>query len=181
MSATLSERNRWGVDLEITLPLIDSGQRQANISQARIALEQSRLGREQQRRQIIQQIRDATRRVHEAERQIDLRQAALEFAQRTYDVEQSRFELGLADSQQLLPSPRQFDAGPDQRPRRGHRLPAPAQKRAARHYGRAQRASALVSQAKFKYKGGPSCSTQTWAALFSSANNARIKRLFVVF
>ena len=96
------ERNRWGVDLQITLPLIDSGQRQANISQARIALEQSRLGREQQRRQIIQQVRDATRRVHEAERQIDLRQAALEFAQRTYDVEQSRFELGLADSQQLL-------------------------------------------------------------------------------
>ena len=96
------ERNRWGVDLQITLPLIDSGQRQANVSQARIALEQSRLGREQQRRLIIQQIRDATRRVHEAERQIDLRQAALEFAQRTYDVEQSRFELGLADSQQLL-------------------------------------------------------------------------------
>ncbi|MDE2740611.1 MAG: TolC family protein [Gemmatimonadota bacterium] len=96
------ERNRWGVDLQISLPLIDSGQRQANISQARIALEQSRLGREQQRRQIIQQVRDATRRVHEAERQIDLRQAALEFAQRTYDVEQSRFELGLADSQQLL-------------------------------------------------------------------------------
>ncbi len=96
------ERNRWGVDLQITLPLIDSGQRQANVSQARIALEQSRIGREQQRRQIIQQIRDATRRVHEAERQIDLRQAALEFAQRTYDVEQSRFELGLADSQQLL-------------------------------------------------------------------------------
>ena len=96
------ERNRWGVDLQITLPLIDSGQRQANISQARIALEQSRIGREQQRRLIIQQVRDATRRVHEAERQIDLRQAALEFAQRTYDVEQSRFELGLADSQQLL-------------------------------------------------------------------------------
>jgi len=96
------ERNRWGVDLQISLPLIDSGQRQASISQARIALEQSRLGREQQRRLIIQQVRDATRRVHEAERQIDLRQAALEFAQRTYDVEQSRFELGLADSQQLL-------------------------------------------------------------------------------
>ena len=96
------ERNRWGVDLQITLPLIDSGQRRASVSQARIALEQSRLTREQQRRQIIQQIRDATRRVHEAERQIDLRQAALQFAQRTYDVEQSRFELGLADSQQLL-------------------------------------------------------------------------------
>ena len=96
------ERNRWGIDLEITLPLIDSGQRQADISQARIALEQSRIIREQQRRQIIQEVRDATRRVHEAERQIDLRQAALEFAQRTYDVEQSRFELGLADSQQLL-------------------------------------------------------------------------------
>ena len=96
------ERNLWGVNLQITLPLIDSGQRRATVSQARIALEQSRLTREQQRRQIIQQIRDATRRVHEAERQIDLRQATLQFAQRTYDVEQSRFELGLADSQQLL-------------------------------------------------------------------------------
>ncbi len=96
------ERNRWGVDLQITLPLIDSGQRRANVNQARLALEQSRLAREQQRRQIVQQIRDGTRRVHEAERQIDLRQAALQFAQRTYDVEQSRFELGLADSQQLL-------------------------------------------------------------------------------
>ena len=55
------ERNRWGVDLQITLPLIDGGQRRANVSQAHIALEQSRLTREQQRRQIIQQIRDATR------------------------------------------------------------------------------------------------------------------------
>ena len=96
------ERNLWGVNLQITLPLIDSGQRRATVSQARIALEQSRLTREQQRRRIIRQIRDATRRVHEAERQIDLRQATLQFAQRTYDVEQSRFELGLADSQQLL-------------------------------------------------------------------------------
>ena len=96
------ERNQWGVELQISLPLIDGGQRRANVSQARIDLEQSRIAREQQRRLIIQQIRDATRRVHEAERQIDLRQAALEFAQRTYDVEQSRFELGLADSQQLL-------------------------------------------------------------------------------
>ena len=96
------ERNRWGVELRVILPLIDSGQRRANVSQARIDLEQSRITHEQQRRQIIQEIRDATRRVHEAERQIDLRQAALEFAQRTYDVEQSRFELGLADSQQLL-------------------------------------------------------------------------------
>ena len=74
------ERNLWGVNLQITLPLIDSGQRRATVSQARIALEQSRLTREQQRRQIIQQIRDATRRVHEAERQIDLRQATLQFA-----------------------------------------------------------------------------------------------------
>ena len=55
-----------------------------------------------QRRQIVRQIRDATRSLSEAERQIELRQAALEVAARTYDVEQSRFELGLADSQQLL-------------------------------------------------------------------------------
>ena len=86
----------------MNLPLIDGGQRSASLSQARIALEQSRISREQQRRQIVRQIRDATRNLSEAERQIELRQAALEVAARTYDVEQSRFELGLADSQQLL-------------------------------------------------------------------------------
>ena len=96
------ERNQWGVNIQVALPIIDSGQRRANLSQARIALEQSRISREQQRRQIVRQIRDATRNLNEAERQIDIRQAALQFAQRTYDVEQSRFELGLADSQQLL-------------------------------------------------------------------------------
>ena len=96
------ERNRWSVNIQVALPLIDSGQRRASLNQARIALEQSRISREQQRRQIIRQVRDATRNLSEAERQIDLRQAALRFAQRTYDVEQSRFELGLADSQQLL-------------------------------------------------------------------------------
>ena len=98
------ERNQWSVNIQVALPIIDSGQRRANLSQAHIALEQSRITREQQRRQIIRQIRDATRNLNEAERQIDLRQAALQFAQRTYDVEQSRFELGLADSQQLLQS-----------------------------------------------------------------------------
>lgn len=96
------ERNQWSVNIQVTLPLIDNGQRRASLSQAHIALEQSRLSREQQRRQIVRQVRDATRNLNEAERQINLRQAALQFAQRTYDVEQSRFELGLADSQQLL-------------------------------------------------------------------------------
>jgi outer membrane protein len=96
------ERNRWGISIQMNLPLIDGGQRRASLNQARIALEQSRISREQQRRQIVRQIRDATRSLSEAERQIELRQAALEVAARTYDVEQSRFELGLADSQQLL-------------------------------------------------------------------------------
>ncbi len=96
------ERNRWGVSIQMNMPLVDGGQRRASLSQARIALEQSRISRKQQRRQVIRQIRDATRSLAEAERQIELRQAALEVAARTYDVEQSRFELGLADSQQLL-------------------------------------------------------------------------------
>ena len=38
----------------------------------------------------------------QAERQIELRTAALEVAERTYEVEQSRFELGLIQSQTLL-------------------------------------------------------------------------------
>ena len=38
----------------------------------------------------------------EPERQIGLRETALDVAERTFDVENSRFELGLADSQQLL-------------------------------------------------------------------------------
>jgi outer membrane protein TolC len=40
--------------------------------------------------------------VAQAERQIELRTAALEVAERTYEVEQSRFELGLIQSQTLL-------------------------------------------------------------------------------
>ena len=96
------ERNQWGVGIQMSLPLIDSGQRRTSLNQARIALEQSRISQQQQRRQIIREVRAATRNLSEAERQIDLRQAALQFAQRTYDVEQSRFELGLADSQELL-------------------------------------------------------------------------------
>ena len=65
-------------------------------------MERQRRPDKRQRRQIIRQIRDATRSLKEAERQIELREAALKVAERTYDVEQSRFELGLADSQQLL-------------------------------------------------------------------------------
>ena len=98
------ERNQWGVGIQMSLPLIDSGQRRASLSQARIALEQSRISQQQQRRQIIREVRDATRNLSEAERQIDLRQAALQVSLRTYEVEQSRFELGLADSQALLQS-----------------------------------------------------------------------------
>ena len=40
--------------------------------------------------------------MQEAERQIGFRETALDVAERTFDVENSRFELGLADSQQLL-------------------------------------------------------------------------------
>jgi outer membrane protein len=101
ISGTL-ERNQWGVGIQITMPIIDSGARRSSLSQARIALEQSRLTSQLQRQQVVRQIRDAVRNTSEAERQIELRDAALKLAERTYDVEQSRFELGLAQSQDLL-------------------------------------------------------------------------------
>ena len=42
------------------------------------------------------------RNVREAEQQIELGREELTVAERTYHVERSRFELGLADSQELL-------------------------------------------------------------------------------
>ncbi len=96
------ERNQWGLGIEMSLPLVDNGARRSNLNQARIALEQSKLSSKLQRQQVVRQIRDAVRNISEAERQIELRRAALTFAGRTYDVEQSRFELGLAQSQDLL-------------------------------------------------------------------------------
>jgi outer membrane protein len=101
ISGTL-ERNQWGVGIQVTMPLVDSGARRSSLSQARIALEQSKLTSRLQRQQVVRQIRDAVRNFNEAERQIELLQAALKLAERTYDVEQSRFELGLAQSQDLL-------------------------------------------------------------------------------
>ncbi len=101
ISGTL-ERNQWGVGIQVTMPLIDSGARRSSLNQARIALQQSRLTRQLQRQQVVRQVRDAVRNLKEAERQITIRQAGLKVAERTYEVEQSRFELGLAQSQDLL-------------------------------------------------------------------------------
>ncbi len=101
ISSTL-ERNTWNVSIAVNLPLIDGGTRRSDISQARIAVEQSRLNQKNIRQEVIRQTKDAVRNLAEGERQIQLRQAALEVAKRTYAVEQSRFELGLADSQALL-------------------------------------------------------------------------------
>jgi outer membrane protein TolC len=96
------ERNQWGISVRVNLPLVDSGARRSSLNQARIALTQSKLNTKLQRQRVVRQIRDAVRNISGAERQIELRQAALVFAGRTYDVEQSRFELGLAQSQDLL-------------------------------------------------------------------------------
>ena len=101
ISSTL-ERNQWGVGIQVTMPLIDNGARRSSLNQARIALQQSQLTRELQRQQVVRQVRDAVRNLKEAERQITIRQAGLKVAKRTYEVEQSRFELGLAQSQDLL-------------------------------------------------------------------------------
>ena len=101
ISSTL-ERNQWGVGIQVTMPLIDNGARRSSLNQARIALQQSKLTRELQRQQVVRQVRDAVRNIKEAERQIAIRQAGLKVAERTYEIEQSRFELGLAQSQDLL-------------------------------------------------------------------------------
>ncbi len=95
-------RNYWDVGLQVNMPVLDSGERRGQIRQAEIALEQSRLSQDIVRRNVVREIRDAVRNLEEAELQITLRQASLEVAERTYDVEQSRFELGLAQSQELL-------------------------------------------------------------------------------
>ncbi len=95
-------RNQWGMSVDISMPLLDNGTRRSAERQAEVALEQSRLAREQRRQAIVQQIRDGVRNLKEAERQIGLRNAALAVAERTYQVEQNRFELGLAQSQDLL-------------------------------------------------------------------------------
>jgi len=96
------ERNLVTARIDIQLPLLDSGQRRSQERLAEINLERSQLSREIQRKDVTRQIRDAVRNVKEAERQIELLQAARQFAERTFEVEQSRFELGLADSQDLL-------------------------------------------------------------------------------
>lgn len=95
-------RNQWGVGIQVNLPLLDNGQRRGEIRQAQIQLEQSRLSSDITHQGIIQDIRNAIRNLREAERLISLRQSALEFAERTYEVEQSRFELGLTQSRDLL-------------------------------------------------------------------------------
>jgi len=96
------ERSLLSASIQVNLPLVDGGQQRAIVRRAEIDLERSDLNVEQVRQQVILEIRGAVRSVHEAERQIGLLNAALEVAERNFEVEQSRFELGLADSQELL-------------------------------------------------------------------------------
>ena len=96
------ERNLWSVGINVNLPLIDNGIRRGKLHQARVAVRQSQLARDLVRQNVIREIREAVLNLKEAERQIDLTQAALTVAERAYQVEQSRFELGLIQSQDLL-------------------------------------------------------------------------------
>jgi len=95
-------RNYWDVGIQVTMPVLDSGDRRGQIRQAEIQVKQARLERDITRQAVIRNIRDAVRNLDEAKRQIALRQASLEVSERTYEVEKSRFELGLAQSQELL-------------------------------------------------------------------------------
>ena len=96
------ERSLMSASIRVDLPLVDGGQQRAMLRRAEIDLERSQLNVKQVRQRVILEIREAVRSVHEAERQIGLRDAALDVAERTFEVEKSRFELGLADSQDLL-------------------------------------------------------------------------------
>ncbi len=95
-------RSAWDVGIQVTMPVLDSGERRGQVRQAEIQVEQAGLSRDITRQAVIREVRDAVRNLAEAERQIALRQASLEVSERTYEVEKSRFELGLAQSQQLL-------------------------------------------------------------------------------
>ena len=96
------ERSLISANVRVGLPLVDGGRRRGQVRQAEIDLQQRVLTEEQVRQQVVMEVRGAVRTVQEAERQIRLLNAALEVAERTFEVEQSRFELGLANSQELL-------------------------------------------------------------------------------
>jgi outer membrane protein len=96
------ERNLWSVGIDVTMPVLDGGSRRSSVNEAQVDLEKSRIATSLRKREIVREIRNTVRNLAQAERQIDLRRAALEFAERTYEVEQSRFELGLIQSQDLL-------------------------------------------------------------------------------
>jgi len=96
------ERSLISANVRVGLPLVDGGRRRGQVRQAEIDLQQRVLTEEQVRQQVVMEAREAVRTVQEAERQIRLLNAALEVAERTFEVEQSRFELGLANSQELL-------------------------------------------------------------------------------
>ena len=96
------ERSFVSAGVRMELPLVDGGERRARVRRAEIDLEKSLLNRESVERRVAREIRDAVRNVGEAEQQIELGREELAVAERTYDVERSRFELGLADSQELL-------------------------------------------------------------------------------
>ena len=96
------ERSFVSAGVRMELPLVDGGERRARVRRAEIDLEKSLLNTESVERRIAREVRDAVRNVREAEQQIELGREELTVAERTYDVERSRFELGLADSQELL-------------------------------------------------------------------------------
>ncbi len=104
------ERNLWGMDIRVAVPLIDGGQRRSQVRQQELALEQLRTDREILRHRVVRQIRDALNNLRRAERQLELSRTTVEVAQLTFEREQRRFDLGLVDSQDLLNAQTQFTA-----------------------------------------------------------------------
>ncbi len=102
------ERNEWGMNIQVSAPLFDGGERRSQVRQQELTLEQMRTEQEVLRQNIVLQIREAVNNLKAAERQIELSQAALAVAEKTYAREQQRFGLGLSRSQDILTAQQQL-------------------------------------------------------------------------
>lgn len=109
------ERNLWGMSINMRMPLIDGGQRRSQVHQQELALKQLRTDQEILRHRIVREIRNALNNLKRVERQLELSQTTIEVAELTFEREQRRFDLGLADSQDLLSAQTQLTAARIQR------------------------------------------------------------------
>jgi outer membrane protein TolC len=96
------DRNRWGVNMHLKLPVWDAGLSRAKTNAARTDLLNSQLNLEDQERKIVLDIRDAIRRIEEAKRRIDILSASVDVAKKSFEITQKRFDIGTATSKDLI-------------------------------------------------------------------------------